>query len=177
MPRHTIFLVTLLLLTSASLQAAPIYYEVDNLSGNTWEYTYTVDNQLVTAIDEFTIWFDLAMYENLVITGSSSQSWDEFVSQPDPSLPDDGYADWTTSSLSINPGDVLDGFSVSFDFLGAGTPGAQFFETFDINFNLLSDGQTQQLVSVPPVSVPEPDSLLLFGLGLMGLFWRRSRRI
>ncbi len=177
MLRVAFFLVTIFLLPWSVAQTSPIYYEVNNLSGNSWEYSYTVDNQLTTPIDEFTVWFTLGMYENLAITGSPTPDWDGFTAEPDPGLPDDGYADWATYGLSIDPGEVLGGFSVTFDYLGAGTPGEQFFELFDANFDLLSDGQTQLLVVMPPASVPEPSMPLLLALGLSGLFWSRLRQI
>ena len=177
MPRTAFLLIMFFLMPWSISQASPIYYEANNLSGNSWEYTYTVDNQLDTPIDGFTIWFDLGVYENLLITGSPNWDWDGFAAQPDSSLPDDGFADWLTFGLPINPGEVLAGFTVSFDYLGTATPGEQFFETFDYDFNLLSEGYTEQMASTASASVPEPGTLLLFGLGIAGLLWRRTQKI
>ena len=172
MSRTALLLITVFLLPWSIAGAAPIYYEVNNLSGNSWEYTYTVDNQLATPIDEFTLWFELGLYENLAITGSPNLDWDGLAADPDPGLPDDGYADWLTYGLSIAPGEMLGGFSVSFVFSGAGTPGEQLFDTFDDNYNLLSDGYTQLLTPTP---VPLPGAFMLFWLGLGSLLWFRSR--
>lgn len=167
------FLISVFLLPWSIVQANPIFYEVNNLSGNTWESTYTVTNELpTTIIEEFTIYFELRQYENLLIT-ASPVDWGGLEAQPDPGLPDDGFADWLafTIGASIDPGETLGGFSVQYDFLGTGSPGSQFFEIVDpFTFDVLSEGFTQPLSLV---TVPEPTTLALFGLGLVGLFRRK----
>ncbi len=173
MLRRGFIFLSMFLLPWTAVQATPIFYEVQNLSGNSWEYTYTVDNQLATAIEEFTIYFELGVYENLAITGSPTSDWDGFAAEPDPLLPDDGFADWLTFGLPIAPGETLGEFSVMFDYLVAGTPGSQFFETLDSGFEVIGEGFTRPL---PSGSVPEPGLLAMLGLGLAGLFGRRLRR-
>jgi PEP-CTERM putative exosortase interaction domain len=144
-----------------------INYDVNNLGGNTWEYTYTVQNDsLAVDIEEFTIWFDLGLYENLTPT-STLIDWDEITIQPDIGLPDDGYYDALALVSGIAPGSSETGFSVSFDWLGTGTPGSQFFEIVDtFTFSALDSGDTT-LVSSDPV--PEPSTVMLMGIGLIGL--------
>jgi len=173
MSRPGFFFLSVFFLPWTTVQATPIFYQVQNLSGNSWEYTYTVDNQLATPIEEFTIYFDLGVYENLVITGSPTFDWDGLAIQPDPLLPDDGFADWLAFGLPIAPGEALGGFTVMFDYLVTGTPGSQFFETIDPNsFDVISEGFTRPL---PSDSVPEPGILVLFWLGFAGLIFRRLR--
>ncbi|MBN1766410.1 MAG: hypothetical protein JW860_14225, partial [Sedimentisphaerales bacterium] len=52
--------------SGAGAQDTQISYLVENLGGDTWEYTYDISNISLTAgIEEFTIWFDYGLYENL----------------------------------------------------------------------------------------------------------------
>ncbi|MBN1765568.1 MAG: PEP-CTERM sorting domain-containing protein, partial [Sedimentisphaerales bacterium] len=57
---------------------------------------------------------------------------------------------------AIAPGETVSGFSVSFDWLGTGVPGAQFYEIIDPDdFSTLDSGYT----------VPEPGTTILLCLG------------
>ncbi|RLA25986.1 MAG: hypothetical protein DRQ62_00970 [Gammaproteobacteria bacterium] len=159
---------------SMAVLSSPIYYQVTEISGNTYEYQYTVGNQSAADIEEFTIYFDLGLYENLLLTASPAD-WDSIVDQPDPSIPDDGYFDSLALTTGISPDGSLSGFSVQFDYLGTGTPGSQFFEIIDpISFQPISDDYTQPL---PVENVPEPPVfvLLAFGLFLISCY-RRTRQ-
>lgn len=181
--RTLILALVLLPLWAAQTVANPIYYEINKLTGtgSSWEYTYTVDNNHSYVIDEFTVYFNASLYENLLVTGSPSD-WDGFAAQPEPGqtqLQDlEGFADWAVMSpaFPIASGEMLGGFSVSFDYLGTGTPGSQFFETFGSNFTFLSDGNTEPLPPIAnlPTPVPAPASIFLLGIGLTGLFVRKS---
>ncbi len=169
-------------LLGQAAQNNPIFYEVDNLAGNRWEYTYTVENQTANPIDQFTIYFDPTIYLNLDVTGFSPLDWDGFASAPGDNLPDDDFVDWCATGpfcfqdiAGIDLGETLSGFSVAFDWLGAGTPGSQFFEIINPEpFDIASSGFTQLLDNNPP-SVPEPAPLLMIGLGLLALLKRHVR--
>lgn len=155
-----------LLFMGCSANATTVSYAISNVSGNTWEYTYNVANDtLGTDIEEFTIYFDLGLYENLVAI-ATPVDWDPLVVQPDPSIPpsgDDGFYDALALSTGIAQGTSLDGFSVQFDYLGTGVPGSQFFEVIDpVTFANLDSGDTQP--------VPVPAAIWLFGSGLLGIF-------
>lgn len=66
--------------------------------------------------------------------------------------------------------DALGGFSVTFDYLGAGTPGSQLFSIVDPNsFDELDSGARS--------SVPQPGTLqlMLAGLGALA-YWQRRHR-
>ncbi len=75
---------------TTTVNATMIDYDVKNLVGNTWEYTYTVQNDTLSiGIEEFSIYFDVGLYENLTPTSTPSD-WDPVAFDPDPFLPDDG---------------------------------------------------------------------------------------
>jgi len=148
--------------------ATTVSYDVANISGNTWEYSYTVSNDtLGLAIEEFTIYYDYTAYQNLISTAVPS-GWDPLVIQPDTELPDDGFYDaLVISGSGIGVGGSLGVFSVQFDYLLGGTPGSQAFDIVDPDtFDVLDSGQTA-LTAVP---VPAAIWLLLSGLiGLAGV--------
>ena len=156
-------LVTSLLFGGFTARATTVFYEASNISGNTWEYSYTVNNDMLTVdIEEFTIFFDVGLYENLVAT-STPVDWDPLVIQPDPFIPDDGFYDALALAAGISPGNSLGGFGVQFDYLGAGTPGVQGFDIVDpFTFDVLDSGFTQV--------VPLPAAIWLFVTGLLGMF-------
>jgi hypothetical protein len=164
--------VTAALLFQQTANATLISYEVINLAGNSWEYTYTVGNDtLGVDIEEFSVFFDLGLFANLIV-GATPADWDPLVLQPDPAVPDDGLYDALALSAGITPGALLGGFSLRFDFLGEGAPGPQFFEILDAaTFNVLDSGFTARAVAVP-----EPGTMGLMALGLLMLLIVGQRR-
>jgi len=155
------------------LHATTIHYDIQNLGGNSWEYTYSVTNDPSSLfnIDEFTIWYTYGLYSNLMVT-SSVPDWSELVVQPD-SLLGDGFYDALALVSGIAPGDTVAGFSVSFDWSGTETPGSQFFEVVDpCTFEPLDSGYTRPTQTSP---VPEPGTLMLLSAGLTGIAFLRKR--
>jgi hypothetical protein len=146
-----------------------IDYTVADLGSNHWQYTYEVKNiGLVDPVKEFTIWFDYSLYENLVITTPKplSDNWNEIVWQPEKGLGAGGY-DALALNLGIGKGESLNGLAVTFDWLSQGTPSSQYYEIVVPNtspMQVIDSGWT----------VPEPATLLLFGLG--GLALLKNRR-
>jgi len=159
------------LLIAPQLWATTVTYDAMNIAGNTWQYTYNVTNDtLGQDIGEFTIFFDVNLYQNLT-SAIAPVDWDPLVIQPDPVLPDDGFYDALALVAGLPSGNSLTGFSVVFDFLGAGTPGDQTFSVIDpITFATLDSGFTQA------TAVPVPAAFWLFGSGLLGLLGAGTRR-
>ncbi len=145
-----------------------IWYETTDLGSGRWEYTYDVYNiNLMEGIEEFTIWFGYGVYDNLLVTTPETPAgWNQIVWQPEPVLEDDGAYDALALTVGIGQGENVSGFSVSFDWLGVGTPGSQFYEIIDpLDFHTIEDGYT----------IPEPASAVMLGLGGILLVLRRGR--
>jgi len=149
------------LLTSTGLGTpmTEIRYETTNLGAGRWQYTYDVKNiSLTEGIKEFTIWFGIGSYDNLVIEtlDPPASNWDEIVWQPEPFLGDDGGYDAQAKGFNVGVGDSVQGFAVSFDWLGTGNPGSQFYEIIDpLDFHTIESSWT----------TPEPATLCLLGFG------------
>jgi len=155
--------------TATDANATLIEYELTNLSGNRWEYAYTVTNDsLGSVLEELTIYFDVTLFENLAVT-ESPPGWDSLVIQPDSGLPADGLFDSLATLGRLAPAGTQSGFRVAFDFLGTGTPGAQPFEIVEpATFDVLDSGQT--------TAIPEPSLAWLLVAGAFALVLRRTHR-
>jgi hypothetical protein len=168
-----VMMMVVILIMGNQVYATTITYDLANLGGNRWEYTYSVANDsLISAIEEFTIYFNLGSYDNLTV-GSTPADWDAIRFNPDPDIPDDGAYDALALFQGIASGSSLGGFSVSFDWLVAGIPGSQPFDVVNPSpWGVLDSGWT-----VPSTPVPEPGTLLLLGPTLIGLigFGKRLR--
>lgn len=166
------WLAAALLLWPAAASAAQVSYTATHVGGTVWSYAYVVNNNAGAAdILELTLYFDPVRYSNLG-PGSAPAGWDPLLIQPDGAIPDDGFFDVLATGPGIGAGASLAGFSVQFDFAGAGAPGAQLFEIVDPGtFAVIDSGMTTALL--PPGAVPEPSTLALAGLGLLAFAMRR----
>ncbi len=146
--------------TALGSLSTQICYEATDLGAGRWQYSYDVTNiSLTPAIEEFTIWFDYGLYDNLVVEIPKS-GWDELVIQPEPVLADDGYYDALALTSGIGVGETVNGFVVSFDWLGVGQPGSQFYEIINpLTFETVDFGYT----------APEPATIFLLGIGSLAL--------
>jgi hypothetical protein len=173
MRKYCLLLIVLLLsrIAGAGLQTEKIYYAAENKSGNQWTYNYTVSNlALDDGISEFTIQFDLGKYSNLHIVSEPQLElqWDQIVWQPNETLASNGAFDALAKLQPILPGPSVSGFAVSFNWLGTGKPGRQYYEIINPNtYEVISNGYT--------IPIPEPCSIALMALGSGLLFgYRRN---
>lgn len=182
--------------------ADPIFYDVENIGGDTWQYTYTVGNETGGIIDWFTIFFDPLLYAFDLTTdadgfeevdpniASGPDGWDIFVAPPDFFFPgsadnSDGFFDACGflddflpcfGDAFVDTGQLVGGFSIAFDWLGGPgtTPGSQPFTLYGDGLPTNPTSFTQLMT---PVSVPEPGSFALLLTGLMVLLGRRRRNL
>lgn len=166
-PRLTVLALILVLATPAA--ATTIVYSATSLGGTSWRYDYSVTNDsLGAALAEFTVYFARGSYANLVVA-ATPPGWDPLVVQPDADLPADGFYDALALAGGIAPEATQDGFAVTFDYLGPGTPGAQAFEVVDPgSFAVLDTGAT--------APVPLPGAAGLAGAALAAAAVRARRR-
>ncbi len=151
------------------LNAANIFYEAVDLTDTTpgedlWKYNYTVSNHSFDMDFGFSVFFNPSNYVFLEDPAPFVNSaWDILILQPDTLLPGDGVYD--ALALVNNPS-LLDTFSLSFVWLGTGTPGSQSFELYDNAYNVTEAGITRS----NSTNVPEPTTIFLLGSGVLALF-------
>ena len=148
--------------------AVNITYTPSDLSSGRWEYAYAVFNTTLPSVDEFTVFFEYGLYANLSIDNPKA-NWDGIVSNPDLvlSAPVPGFYD-ALALAGIPRGSSEGGFRVSFDWMGTGTPGAQYFEVVNPStYETLASGTT---------AVPLPSAFLLLGSGLLTLIGLKKQR-
>ncbi|PJJ17562.1 hypothetical protein CLU90_0739 [Janthinobacterium sp. 67] len=164
-------LLALLLCATSAAHAASIGYTATSLGGTQWRYDYTVSNTtLAMPIEEFTVFFSVGQYANLHSV-STLPDWDVLLVQPDPAIPASGYLDALALVGGIGPGGTATAFSLTFDYLGAGSPGAQPFSIIDpVSFIEIEAGITQPSA----VALPSTPWLLLAGVLAMACLRRRQ---
>ncbi|MDO8032950.1 hypothetical protein O3297_05960 [Janthinobacterium sp. SUN128] len=164
-------LLALLLCAMSAAHATSIGYTATSLGGTQWRYDYTVSNTTLSMpIEEFTLFFSVGQYANLHSV-STAPGWDMLLVQPDPAIPASGYLDALALAGGIAPGATATGFSVTFDYLGAGSPGAQPFSILDpVSFIELEAGTTQPAA----IALPSTPWLLLAGVLAMAGLRRRQ---
>lgn len=158
--------------------AAVIDYTLDYIDNNRWQYNYTISNDTQYVIDMFDVYFDLDRYAALDITAYPND-WEAYLLVPSTQGAINTLALTAGTFLDpILPGNSLDGFSVAFDWFGGGTPGDQLFFLYDTSISW-SDWQLTGNTyggDMPPV--PEPQTFMLLGTGIIGLaaYCRRNRK-
>jgi hypothetical protein len=156
-------------------KADGVQYQATQVSGDTWQYTYTLTGTPLGANQAFTVFFDPTLTSNLVDTSMdatnpaslAAENWLSFSIPFDPSLSSDGFY----SALALVDDDsTTEAFTVAFDYSGLGKPGSQMFsiDQFDAFGNLVMNMQTGETTPVGVVA-PEPGVGVLLILGLAGI--------
>jgi hypothetical protein len=168
-----------LLFFPGSTQATIIQFTETDLNdalgpgGDLWQYSYVVSDFTFPLNFGFSVFFTPNLYSNLEDPPPAvNADWDSITLQPDSALPDAGLYD---ALALIDNASLADPFTVRFVWLGepGTTPGTQPFaiNTFNAEGNFLSVTETGQTQA--PAVVPEPDTLVLLSIGLLGLVGRR----
>ena len=147
-----------------SARATTVTYDLNFVSGTTWQYEFSVSNNTLSGdIEELTIYFDLSAFTNLLAVAAPAD-WDPIVVQPDTNLPQDGFFDWAALAGGVVPGQSLGLFRVKVDFSGGGAPAGPLFEVVDpTTFRTLDRGFAASNAN----TVPEPGTwALLAAAGL-----------
>ena len=168
-----------------------------------WQYDYTITNNLDENIFAFAIYFGSPdnsdtqfYYSDLAIGGVNLDDWDGwldvwngwFVDGWNPRDP--GYRGFERyeagqivafssdpNAIWLAPGEYLE-LSISFNWLGDGTPVGQFYEMLYSDFATVLDDGFASYKGNDIQPVPESQTFMLMGMGLIGLaaYYRRSRK-
>lgn len=171
--RRAALAVCLTLLQCPTVYAGIVDYVATPLGGNTWRYDYTITNETPSiGFDELTVYFGVNQFE-LLNTAAAPAGWDPLAVQPDTRIPADGFYDALSLGGLLAEGASVSGFSVSFVYLIAGSPGAQSFDMLNsADFSVVRSGTTTDASA--PVPEPATLALMLLGLGAVASMTRRS---
>lgn len=127
-----------------------------NVGEDLWQYSYRVSEHDFLKDDSFAIYFDHDTYANLQDpVPAVNDDWDAMSFQPDPNITPDG---WYDGLALVDHASLADPFSINFVWLGDGNPGAQIFEIYNPDWEVVETGMTS------PVPVPSSVVLLMTGL-------------
>ena len=135
-----------------------------------FEYNVVNWNTSIASISRFEVWFPASIYTQRVTIQGTPTGWDLGVN----SGPSGAILIWgATTSNPILPGQSLDGFLVDFTTT-LPTPNSlvNFVQAYDVYENSNKSGDSGKGTTTP---VPEPTSMMLLGMGVLGLFGLRKK--
>lgn len=160
MKRSVVILVIMCTMFCHQAIATIVSFDLTDLGNGSFEYIYTIENDTLSIpIEQITVWFDEQLYVNLQVTTQVplANDWSEIT------LPSTGFGipfgyDALALAGGIALGQSVEGFSVSFDWLGTGLPGSQQFEIINpVDSQMITTG----------ITIPEPATVLIFGFGTL----------
>jgi len=151
------------LLLTSSAGATEIEYVPENVGAGQWVYHYTLRNDTLNdSIEQFIIWFEPGVYENLSIVSEPDigYDWYQDTVEPDPVWLFYGAYRALAWYEGIAAGDYQTGFAVRFTYLGAGAPGPQEFDVVDPNeYISLETGWTTGIYWVDAAAEGNPEQI------------------
>jgi hypothetical protein len=141
-----------------------------------WENDYTLTGFSFVQYEDFQLLFDPAVFQQLLNgVAIPSSDWDLLLVQPDPNIPDNGVYDM----MALGNGPSFSGpFSVQYTLLGSTPPTSQVYRVvqLDSNGNVVGDPLETGLALGPSGAVPEPSSLQLYTIAVLGVVVLRAVR-
>jgi outer membrane protein assembly factor BamB len=151
------------LILSFAARATEVEYALEDVGGGQWVYHYTVRNTtLGEAIEQFIIWFEPGVYENLSIISDPEigYDWYQDTVEPDPVWLYYGAYRALAWDEGIGVGEYESGFAVWFTYLGGGAPGVQEFDIVDPNeYVSLEAGWTVPVYWVDAAAEGNPEQI------------------
>ena len=173
------------LLVSQSASAVIIEYDLIDLGGGDFMYEYVVFNDdMIEGVDGITVYFEPLEIDEASVVFGAPPGWFPSLFPGDPFFGAglDFYVDF---AIPIAIGETLEGFSAAFSWTGGPSgPGDQFFEAYSLEtptdpfsaFNAFIDGFTVAAPPPPPPpGIPEPSTISLLLLTLIGLVYNRKK--
>ena len=152
-------LALLIVCLAGSLMGGTISYDVSNLGGGTYMYTYSASGFPCPCLGETVdIRFDPGVYAS-ISNGQAKPAtdWSLLLFQPD--VPLGGFGDYFVTALVSNPS-FAGPWTVDFTLKPGQQPSPQQFYIYDANFAELSTGTTVS-------AIPEPGTVSLAIAGLL----------
>lgn len=148
-------------------------WESPAFGGDTlWKYSYTINN-LPSSTAKITWWhvfYDTDLTSSITQTGIPTGWTSDGVGSNDSGTPTGVYStkvQWGSDDVNtyrLLPGESMSDFEYTFKWAGETIPGVQHYEA--------GNGSSESGTTTP---VPEPSSVLLLSMGILGLFGLRKK--